>query len=267
MQEGRKVVRCVCVCLPFGFVPRVCPVPAFWNRPRLATVQAPSPPFVLYPPASLPSPSGGRRAVVMEPPGRCREGTLARGRNRRWTRPLLAAAQESWRKVGRRPRCWWGGCQGLAPAKRPSSTPGSCSGSASSHLASRLLPCPRSGSGDRKHSLVAYKPVAGCPPGCDCKIGWFGVLHLAWRGRNWSISGEASGVWRQREVRSLEHCGPGRFPSQRERSQARGFPGRQVRLRPLVSRSFSPPCPAAAAAYPNTLTLPTNPIMDQYLLI
>ena len=30
------------------------------------------PPFVLYPPASLPSPSGGRRAVMMEPPGRCR---------------------------------------------------------------------------------------------------------------------------------------------------------------------------------------------------
>ena len=91
---------------------RSLPVPAFWNRPRLATVQAPSPPFVLYPPASLPSPSGGRRAVVMEPPGRCRQGTLARGRNRQWTRPLLAAAQESWRKVGRRPRCWWGRPQG-----------------------------------------------------------------------------------------------------------------------------------------------------------
>ena len=107
MQEGRKDVGRICVCLPLGFVPCVC-LPAFWNRPRLATVQAPSPPFVLYPPASLPSPSGGRRAVVMEPPGRCREGTLARGRNRQWTRPLLAAAQESWRKVGRRPRCWWG---------------------------------------------------------------------------------------------------------------------------------------------------------------
>lgn len=46
--------------------------------------------------------SGGDGAARKMP------GTLARGRNRRWTRPLLAAAQESWRKVGRRPRCWWG---------------------------------------------------------------------------------------------------------------------------------------------------------------
>ena len=243
-------------------------LPAFWNRPRLATVQAPSPPVHSLS-SCVPAESkwweasggdgaarkmpGGHVGAGEEPPVDssttcCCSGKLEEGRAQ--AKVLVGEAARAWRP----PR-------GLPPH------PGRALASASSHLASRLLPRPRSGSGDRKHSLVAQKPVAGCPPGCDCKIGWLGVLHWAWRGRNWSISGEASGVWRQREVRSLEHCGPGRFPSQRERSQARGFPGRQVRLRPLVSRSFSPPCPAAAAAYPNTLTLPTNPIMDQYLLI
>ena len=112
MQEGRKDVGCVCVCLPLGFVPCVC-CACFLESTAPGNHTSSLPPFILYPPASLPSPSGGRRAVVMEPPGRCRQGTLARGRNRQWTRPLLAAAaQESWRKVGRRPRCWWGRPQG-----------------------------------------------------------------------------------------------------------------------------------------------------------
>ena len=108
MQEGRKDVRCVCVCLPLGFVPCVCllfGIDRAWQPCKL-------PPPVRSLSSCVPAESKWWEASGGDGAARKMPGTLARGRNRRWTRPLLAAAQESWRKVGRRPRCWWGRPQG-----------------------------------------------------------------------------------------------------------------------------------------------------------
>ena len=98
----------MCVCLPLGFVPCLCllfGIDRAWQPCKL-------PPPVHSLSSCVPAESKWWEASRGDGAARKMPGALARGRNRRWTRPLLAAAQESWRKVGRRPRCWWGRPQG-----------------------------------------------------------------------------------------------------------------------------------------------------------
>ena len=120
--------------------------------------QAPSP--VLYPAppiASLPSPSGGQwwgrplsplplRPLLMEPTGRCRDTATACRRGGGTASGLVREKQESWRKVGRRPRCWWR----WGEAARPGAFIHTRVGPDFLPLGLRHFPVNRSGSGDRK---------------------------------------------------------------------------------------------------------------------
>ena len=122
--------------------------------------------------------------TMMEPAGRCGTRRL----------PAAGAAppvdssgsnrKVGWRKVGRRPRHWWGRLQGFGPGWRPlwaSSTPGSSLLLLCFLLlglrTNKLLPCPSIRVRGQEVPMVAQTPVATRLSGCIGKIGWLDLLH------------------------------------------------------------------------------------------
>ena len=253
-------------CTPVRLIQHAVGAEGHWRRPTVleSTKLASSlPPSVLCPApplASLPSPSGGAghccRPTMMEPAGRCGTRRLPAAGAAPPVDSSGSSRKVGWRKVGRRPRHWWGRLQGFGAGWRPVW--------ASSIPAPALLP-PTWPPHQQVTSLSPDQGQGtGSTHGCSNTSG-HSAFWLHWQnrlvrsfassvgavGRNWSITAQASPRWRHRS----EMRGPGRFPLGEVSGER--FPRRQVRLRPLVSRSFSP-------RYPNTLALSSNPNMNQY---